>query len=115
MSGGKIRSRVKCLKFDKSHGYLVITNVPISNDVEIIQLTIGSFVMEVLNKLNQYLEYHQEYFDKLTPYETMGFLEPAKPSDYLDEKVKAVLEKRNMLLQAIPALAHKAQMGFTSN
>ena len=67
-----IRSRVKCLKFNKVDGYLVITNVPIKVDAEIEVLTIKDFADAVLIKVKELQT--QGDLEKLIPYEHFGFL-----------------------------------------
>jgi len=95
---------VKVIKFDKHSGYLVVTNLPVKIADEIIVYTIDDFLIQVITKLNEYLLYHQEYIDKITPYEKMGFTEEAEPSKYANEEIKALLFKRNSLLSSITSL-----------
>lgn len=69
--GGKIRSYVKCLKFDSESIYLVVTNVAIKNEMVIKDLTIKQFTDKVLKVVKTLTDEKQE--EKLKPFKVFGF------------------------------------------
>ena len=91
---GKIRCYVKCVKFDKVDGYLVVTNVPIKNGNEVIALTIKNFTDLVISKQKELLLDKEKNHPKLIPYENLGFLKP-NTLNIIYKKTKKVLAKSN--------------------
>lgn len=90
--GSRVRSFVKCIKFNKKTGYLVITTVPIKNEYVIEAITIGEWYKMVQDKVQELINNPDER-EKLIPYEAMGFCRKQRPLKVVSKTPKEVLPK----------------------
>ncbi len=78
LNNSQTRSVIKCVKFNRSSGFLVQTNLSIKVEDKIIDMTIKAFNDMVISKMNELLKDAEANVEILVPYEVMGFM--AKPA-----------------------------------